>query len=370
MNYNIFICATEQSGDNIGFNIMSELLKKKSNIKFHGVGGSKMSPYFSNQFYSLDSFHSIGIVEIFFSINRYLKIIANLVEIILKKNYDLIITIDSPDFNYPLTKKLRNKFFKNKIIHIVAPTVWAWREYRAKNFSKVYDELLVLFDFEIKYFDRYGLKTSLMGHPVYYIKRSVINKNKNITIAFLPGSRKNELIKLLPFFKIAYKYLLINFPQINIFIPTLPHLERQIIEYTKNWKINLVISTDKMTIDKYFLNIDKALVCSGTASIEIAKRNIPQLVIYKLNYLTEIIARMFIKIEYANILNIIQNKKIIPEVTNSSLNNDSFLIEFKKLLHNNDLNLIQIKNVNNALKKIESNKPPYLIAANCIIEYL
>ena len=309
-------------------------------------------------------------MEIFFSINKYLKIITNLVNIILKKNYDLVITIDSPDFSYPLVKRLRNKSYNQKIIHVVAPTVWAWRQYRAKKFSKIYDELLVLFDFEVKYFTKYGLKTLFIGHPVFYINKSFKSRYDNIYIAFLPGSRKNELIKLFPYFNLAYKYLLINFPNINIFIPTLPHLEKQIIEYTKDWKIKVIISTDIAFIENTFLNIDKALVCSGTASLEIAKRNIPQLVIYKLNYFTELIASIFVKSKYANILNIIQNKKIIPEITNSSLKNDIFLAQFKQLIHDDKSNLTQIKNVNIALKKINATEPPYIIAANRIIEYL
>ena len=99
----------------------------------------------------------MGIIEVIFSIKKYVNMINYLVNKILFNNYDLIITIDSPDFNYPLAKKLKKKS-DIKLIHIVAPSVWAWRTYRAKKFSKVFDELLVLYNFETKYFLKYGLK--------------------------------------------------------------------------------------------------------------------------------------------------------------------------------------------------------------------
>ena len=105
----IFICATEQSGDNIGASIISELLKIYPHLIFEGVGGSKMKPYMKKQFYSLKDFKSLGVFEIIFSIKKYINIINFLVKLIIKNKYDLILTIDSPDFNYPLVNKIRKK---------------------------------------------------------------------------------------------------------------------------------------------------------------------------------------------------------------------------------------------------------------------
>ena len=368
----IFICATEQSGDNIGFNIIKNLLKSNKDIIFDGVGGSKMSPFLNKQFLTLNDFNKIGIVEIIFSIRKYIKMIKYLLTKILSNNYDLIITIDSPDFNYPLIKKLnKNKYhLKQKKIHIVAPSVWAWRSYRAKKFSKVFDELLVLFEFEIDYFKKYNLKTTLIGHPVYYIENREPNIKDNHNIVFLPGSRKNELHKLLPYFKIAYNYLKINNPNLDIFIPTLPHLEATIKEYVKNWKMNIILSTDINKNEIYYQNSVKALVCSGTASLEIAKRNIPQLVIYKFNILTILLAKLFIKVKFANILNIITGREIIPELTNLKLNKYSFIKKFRKLMNNESDNINQIKLINESLNQIKSNLPPYEVAAKRINSYL
>lgn len=369
-NYkNVFICATEQSGDNIGSCIINELLIKNKNIKFDGVGGSKISPFLNNQYFSLNDFKSIGIFEILPSLIKYIKMIIFLSKKIISNNYDLVITIDSPDFNYPLIKRIRKKKYNKKVIQIVAPTVWAWREYRAKKFAKLFDEIFILFNFENSYFSKFKLKTTFIGHPIFYIEnRNKIKKDNYI--AFLPGSRLNEVKKLFSFFQIAYEQLLIINPDITIFIPTLPHLEKIISVYVDRWKIKTIITTDKILIEKYYLISKFALVCSGTASLEIAKRKIPQLVIYKLNFLTEIILKKFVKVRYANIINIVANKMIVPELTNSSLTKKKFIKYFVNLITDFDSNEKQIIAINSYLKQIETKQPPFTIAAKKIDEYL
>ena len=369
-NYkNVFICATEQSGDNIGSCIINELLIKNKNIKFDGVGGSKISPFLNKQYFSLHDFKSIGIFEIILSLKKYIKMIIFLSKKIISNNYDLIITIDSPDFHYPLINRIRKKKYNKKVIQIVAPTVWAWREYRAKKFAKVFDEIFILFNFENSYFSKFGLKTTFIGHPIFYIKNTNKTKKDNI-IAFLPGSRLGEVKKLFTFFQIAYEQLLIINPNITIFIPTLPHLEKIISSFVDKWKIKTIISTDKILIEKYYLNSKIALVCSGTASLEIAKRNIPQLVIYKINIFTEIILKIFVKVRYANIINVIANKMIIPELTNSNLTKKKFIKYFVKLVTDFDSNEKQIVLIKSFLNQLETKQPPFTIAAKKINKYL
>ena len=367
--YKIFVSATEQSGDNIGFNIILEILNNNKEILFDGLGGDRMASLLNKQYYNLKDFNSMGIIEVIFSIKKYVNMINYLVNKILFNNYDLIITIDSPDFNYPLAKKLKKKS-NIKLIHIVAPSVWAWRTYRAKKFSKIFDELLVLYNFETKYFLKYGLKTTFIGHPIFYINKIIPTKNNKKNIAFLLGSRLSEIDSLFPYFQIGYKYLLNNMPNANIFIPTVPHLKEKLDNYVKDWKLNVVVSSNLIEIENFFNNTTHALVCSGTASLEIAKRNIPQLVIYKLNIFTELIAKLFIKIEFANILNIIDNQMIIPEITNSNLNKKIFLKGFDKLISSSVNNKIQIQEVNRILNNIHGIKPPYVLASERITSYL
>ena len=370
INKKIFICATEQSGDNIGEKILEKLIKKYPMLIIDGVGGAKMKPFMQNQFYSLKDFKSMGIIEILFSIKKYLKIINSLSKYIAKHKYDLIITIDSPDFNYPLSKKIKKYQQDTNIIHFVAPTVWAWRSSRAKKFAKVYNEIFTLFPFENKFFEKHNLKSTCIGHPIYYIKNnSNLVKTKN-NVAFLPGSRIGEIKSLFMYYQFAYEQLMKMNSKLQIFIPTLPHLREEIIERTKKWKMDTIIIMDDKKMENYFLKTKIALVCSGTASLEIAKRGIPQLVIYKLNYFTELIARFFIRIKFANILNILENKMIIPEITNSNLKKNIFIKQFDKLLLDEKSNSKQIEEVSRAISKIELLNPPFEIAAQGIKKFL
>jgi lipid-A-disaccharide synthase len=324
-----------------------------------------MLPLMNNQFYSLKDFKSIGLIEVILSLRKYIYMINQLSRLIVQNKYEAIITIDSPDFNYPLAKNIRKKGYKGKIIQVVAPTVWAWRKYRSKKFSKIFDKMLTLFPFENKYFQRYNLSTTCIGHPIFYIKNYPRLNNQNKYIAFLPGSRLGEVKSLIRYFELASEYLDKVSSPLQIFIPTLPHLYDVIISLTKNWNNKPLITIEEEINNKLFSQTSLALVCSGTAALEISKRKIPQLIIYKLNYITECIFNLLVNVKYANIINIMANKMIIPEIINSKLNSMGFLEHFKKLVHNyENVNDKQIENSKKYLNKLEFNKSPGSIAAN------
>jgi len=369
-NTKIFICCTEQSGENIAYNICKRL--EKYNYQIDGVGGQLSQKYFTNKYFDISIFKSLGLIEIILSIPKFIKIINFLLLKILKNNYDLVILIDSPDFNYQLAKKLKKNNFNNKIIQIVAPTVWAWRESRAKKFSLVYDEILTLFKFEKKYFEKYGLKTTFIGHPVSQINSNINESNKQKKlIAFLFGSRENEIIKLYPYFNIIHDYLIKNnLNQYELFIPTLPHLKNTIQKITKNWKVKVIISDDINENENLYNKVFVSVTCSGTASLEISKRMIPQIVIYKLNLITFFIFSFLVNIRFANILNILNNKMIITEIVNNKLNKKNLLFAFNQLIFDQSFRDNQIKNVKKSIIEIDSLSNPYEICEKRVIDII
>jgi len=369
-NKKIFICCTEQSGENIAFNIC----KKLSNYQYQidGVVGKLSEKFLTKKYYDISIFKSLGLIEIIFSIPKFLKIINFLSSKIINNNYDLVLCIDSPDFNYQLAKKLRKNKYNNNIIQIVAPTVWAWRKGRAKKFSLVYDEIFTLFSFEKKYFEEVGLKTTFIGHPISLIKSNdnLNNFQKNL-ISFLPGSRDNEINKLYPYFKIIYDHLLKNnYHKYEIFIPTLPHLKEKIVNLTSEWKINTIISDDLKENENYYKRVFISVTCSGTATLEISKRLIPQIILYKLNLITYFIFSFLIKIKFANIINILNNKMIIQEVINQQLTKKNLLLSFNKLLNDKNFRDNQIINIKKSLFEIESPSNPYDICEKRIHEII
>ena len=146
----------------------------------------------------------------------------------------------------------------------------------------------------------------------------------------------------------------------------MPHLTEIIKNKTKFWKTKTTISNDISNFDKYFDEVFVSVTCSGTATLEIAKRNIPQIIIYKLNYLTELILKLFVKVKRACILNIVSNEIIIPEIVNSNLTKNNIINSFKKLIDDKQFRDNQIININKNLFKIESDISPYEISAKRI----
>ncbi|MDC0453240.1 hypothetical protein OAL95_00625 [Alphaproteobacteria bacterium] len=369
-NKKIFICCTEQSGENIVFNICKNL--KKYNYQIDGVCGKLSERYFINKYYDISLFKSLGLIEILFSIPKFIKIINRLSNKILANNYDLVICVDSPDFNYQLAKNIKKNNFQKPIIQIVAPTVWAWRSGRAHKFSKVFNEIFTLFNFERKFFEKEGLKTTFIGHPISLINESNYNNNqKKKLIAFLPGSRDNEIHKLFPYLKYIYDYLLSNdITYYKIFIPTLPHLFDKLTNLTKDWKIETIISVNNEKNEKLYNDVFISVTCSGTASLEISKRLIPQIVFYKLNFLTYFIFSFLVSVRYANILNILSNKMIIKEVVNRNLNKKNLLKAFDILLNDQNFRDNQIFEISKYLPEIQSKTNPYDVCYKRINEII
>lgn len=368
-NKKIFICCTEQSGENIVFNICQKL--KKYNYQIDGVCGKLSEVYFTNKYYDISLFKSLGLAEIIFSIPKFINIINALSKKILTNNYDLIICVDSPDFNYHLAKKIKKNNFQKPVIQIVAPTVWAWRSGRAKKFSQVFNEIFTLFNFERNFFEKEGLRSTFIGHPISIIEKGVYNDNNKNLIAFLPGSRDNEINKLFPYLEYIYEYLLSNnITAYKIFIPTLPHLVDKLTILTKDWKIITIISTSNEKNENLYKNVFISVTCSGTASLEISKRLIPQIVFYKLNFLTFFIFSFLVNVKFANILNILSNKMIIKEVVNRALDKKRLIEAFDILLHDQNFRDQQILEVKKYLPDIQSKNNPYDICEKRITEII
>ena len=168
-------------------------------------------------------------------------------------------------------------------------------------------------------------------------------------------------------YKILLKYQTTRF---HIFIPTLPHLEKLINRKTSHWKIKTIIITDQIKIEDYYREVYASVTCSGTASLEIAKRMIPQLIIYKFNFLTSIIVKYFVKVKYANLINIFVNRMIIPELTNFNLTKKKFTNEFELLINNEKRNHEQLFQIQDHIKYFENNQSPYDLCVKRIIELI
>ena len=374
-----YLIATEPSGDVLGANLIKSINDKKDiRADIYGVGGPKMiRAGLKKSLFPIKELSIFGIFEVFPKIFHVMSLIRKTKKDLLKKKPNFLITIDSPDFNLRVLKKIHNLMPDTRKVHYVAPTVWAWRSGRAKYISKYIDKLLTILPFENKYFTPYQLKTKFVGHPIYEIQKNS-RKNKNIflkkynisknnkIISFLPGSRISELKKSLP---VLIKTLnLIKSKsklKLHVFFYILPHLRKRFNNYKFNFPYTIIEEKDKY--DAFNLSC-AAISTSGTVAVELSYFKIPTIVIYKLNLLSYLLAKIFVKIKYANLLNIIENKYVVPEFLQFKCKPKLIASELLKLIQDKSYSNKQITNAKKALIKLKANNNlPSVNAINEII---
>ena len=374
----IFIIAGELSGDNLGEGLLYELKKlTNNNIEIYGVGGDKMISQGLKPIFDIKYLAIMGIFEVITKIPKIIKLLKLTKRKIIEIRPDIVITIDAPGFNFRLQKSIKELNLKR--IHYVAPSVWAWKSYRAKKIAKFLDHLLVLYPFEKEYFTIHGLNTTFTGHPIafdsqyryndYYFEPSL--KNKSILkIGILPGSRISEIEKLLPIIIKSAFIININYDKVRFYVVTVKGYKNNISKYFSNTDLDYYITDDQNEKYNIFTNIDFVLCASGTVTIELAKALTPMLVLYKLNYVTWYIVKTLAKVKTATILNIILKENFIPELFQNDVNEDKIYNITKNFIDDNNIRKNQIIKLEDSVNKLKNtNGNPNYIAAMEILKY-
>ncbi len=311
----IFIIAGEVSGDVLGAKIMHEM----SGIEFVGIGGINMCKEGLRSLFPMSDLSVMGIFEVLGHVKTLTKRIKQTVDFILKEKPDIILTIDSPGFAKSVVKQVKKRCDSDLPLfyHVVAPQVWAWGKWRAKKYAKTFDKLYTFFDFEVPYFTKYGLDTVAVGHPIVEgLSEYKANKaeTKEKIIALVPGSRMNEVKKLLPLFKKTVDMLNVcGYDNYKFVIPTVETTDSYVKQEIQNWKTKPEIISANKRYDLY-ANTYIAIVASGTVSAELAIMHIPTIVVYKMNLLTVLLGHILLKIKWVSLVNILMNKPIYPEL--------------------------------------------------------
>ena len=200
----IFIVTGEPSGDKLASKVISKLMNKDSSIEYLCVGGTHLNSLGVKSIFDLKDITYIGFTSVLLNIFKIKSKINKTVDEILKFNPDILFSVDSPDFTLRVAEKVKKINKKIKTIHYVAPQVWVWREGRVKKFKNFLDHVLLLFDFEKKYFDKENIPNTFVGHPLLENEMknkidlsNIISTDKKI-ISLFPGSRSSEIYLLLP----------------------------------------------------------------------------------------------------------------------------------------------------------------------------
>ena len=373
----IFILTGEPSGDKLASEVIFKLKKNNPNIEYLSVGGSNLKNLGIKSIFDLKDITYLGFTSVLLNIFKIRKKINSTVDEIIKFDPDILFSVDSPDFTMRVAEKVKKLNPKIKTIHYVAPQVWVWRENRVKKIKNFIDHILLLFDFEKKYFDKENIKNTFVGHPLIETKKNVktnldnfISKDKKI-ISIFPGSRKSETTVLLPilldFIKLMNKK---NFTYSFVFHSTNENKEF-ILNYIKDKKIeNLNVISDDDVKSQILSNSVFAICKSGTISLQVCNANIPSIIIYKLNFINFMIFKFLVNVKFANIINIINNREVIPELLQNECNPDEIFKSVNYFLNKPDLVKKQLDECNKTLEGIRSKSSSSAEAALILENYL
>lgn len=242
----------------------------------------------------------------------------------IKKEQPLaVILIDYPGFNLRLAKRIKQEMPKIKVIYYISPQIWAWGRRRIDLIKKTIDKMLVVFKFEETLYKENNVDAEFVGHPLLErvkalkAKNTVLNSinlnDKDKILCLLPGSRINEVKKLLPVMLKAARVLREKMPEIKFLLIKALNISPEFVnQLTREYPdLNLQI-IDNNTYD--FINISTfAWVCSGTATLETAILGIPMLVVYKTTFFTWFVTKLLIELPFIGLVNVVAGKKIIPE---------------------------------------------------------
>src|SRR5210317_922850 len=373
----IFILTGEPSGDKLASTVISRLKLVKPEIQYLSVGGANLKNLGIKSIYDLNEITYLGFTSVLFNIFKIKSKINKTVEEIIKFNPDILLSVDSPDFTLRVAERVKKINNNIKTIHYVAPQVWVWRKNRVKKIKKFIDHILLLFEFEKKYFDEESIKNTFVGHPLIEKKDNVktvlndlISKDKKI-ISILPGSRKSETNVLLPIL-LDFVKLMNNKENIYSFVFHATEDNKDFIfNQVNNSSLNNVdVVSDGNIKSQILSNSIFAVSKSGTVSLQIASSNIPSIIIYKLSYINFMIFKLLVNVKFANIINIINNKEVIPELLQHECNAKEIFNTVIYFLKNPDLIEKQLNDCNKSLEGIKSKTSSSKESASILSKYL
>jgi lipid-A-disaccharide synthase len=335
----IMFSAGESSGDQHAANMFLELKKHQLDIKGFGMGGAKMAQAGIDIRFNSGSIGVIGVVEVLKHYGEIRKALKLMQQLVLTERPDLLVCVDYKEFNLKLARFAKQCGIK--VLFYVSPQVWAWRPGRVKTYGKVIDMMAVIFPFETAYYDAENVPVRYVGHPSVDKVHPLHSRSEDMVIygldeskplvGLLPGSRANEINRLLPVMLAAAEILQVEIPGVQFILPQADSISDELLE---NY---LYQSTIKITVIKnqpydVIQCCDVVMTTSGTATLEIALLTVPMVITYKLSSLTYWLGRLLVNTPFIGLPNIILGKGFIKELIQHEATPESLAEEIKRIL--------------------------------------
>ncbi|MEE9194430.1 MAG: lipid-A-disaccharide synthase [Alphaproteobacteria bacterium] len=319
----VFLVVGEPSGDQLGAKLMSALKAGTGGrVCFAGVGGERMVAEGLDSLVPIDELAVLGLIEVLPHVLGILRRIRQVANAAKAARPAVVVTIDSPDFTLRVSRRLAGLGIP--LVHYVAPSVWAWKPWRAARIARYLDHLLVLLPFEPPYFEPHGLAVTFVGHPAVEaacggreptrFRRDHGIPDEAPLVCVLPGSRAGEVRRLEPAFAGALGLLAARFPGLRAVVPTVPTVAGLVEAAVERWPVPATVLREAAAKYEAFAAADAALAASGTVAVELAVAGVPAVIAYKVAPLTAFIGRRVAKVAHVSIPNILLGREAQPEL--------------------------------------------------------
>ncbi|HMS34841.1 MAG TPA: lipid-A-disaccharide synthase [Ignavibacteria bacterium] len=371
---NIFIVAGESSGDMHAASLIKEIKTLKRDISFSGIGGPRMLLEKVDLLYDISQVNFIGFSSVIRNIKKIKSILDNCILQVKKTDPLAVILVDYPGFNLKLITGIR-KFYKGKIIYYISPQLWAWHKSRINIIKKYVDLMIVVFPFEVDFYDKEDIKAEYAGHPLVKridsflsgTKKSVSDK---INISILPGSRKDEIDRMLPVLVKTADLFDKDFDCTVNFICSTNFDISYYKKFIKNKKYNIVHDKEDSDLNyKTILNSDLVITKSGTSTMECALIGTPFCVVYKTGELNYSIGKRLVKVDHIAMVNILLGKRAVKEFLQNEMTPENIYEEGKKIL-TDKIYTAGMKKDFSLLRSILSDKDASANAAGIIVKFI
>jgi len=321
MKTRIFLIAGEASGDQLGAGLIAALKRARENCEFLGVGGAKMVNAGLISLFPFDEIAVMGFLPVLRHLPHLMRRLDETVAAVLHMKPDALVLIDSPDFTHRVARRVRRSLPHLPVIDYVSPTVWAWRQGRARRMRAFIDHVLALLPFEPEAYRRLGGPAcSYVGHPLIERLTDLVPRKEDLLrrnqdpplLVVLPGSRLHEVERLLPIFAETLKRVQEKAGPLEVVLPAVSHLETMIREEVATWPVAVHVVGTEAEKFSTFRRARAALAASGTVTLELALAQVPQIVAYRVSTV-ESLARFFIKVPSIVLPNLILGRNVFPE---------------------------------------------------------
>jgi lipid-A-disaccharide synthase len=336
----IMIVAGEASSDRYAALLAGSLKKLQPDVEIFGMGGSRLRE--AGVETAVDSEKSgsvMGLTEVANKLSEIRRAFKKLVLEARSRKPDVIVVLDYAEFNMLLAKKLHKQF---RFVYLIPPQVWAWRKGRVKKIKQRFKKVLSIFPFEEKFYQAHGVDVSFIGHPLTMLvppkdeksrafERLGIEPGRRV-VGLLPGSRRAEITRLLPTMLLAFKKLMLDFPDLQAVIPLAPGLDEELVRDIIR-DAGVAVTIKRSSMDDVLLVADAVVVASGTATVEVALAGVPMIIVYKLSRLSYSIGRRLVKgVQHFGMPNLILQREAFVELLQEKVTPRAIRDELYKIL--------------------------------------